>query len=56
MILAALIGVAVIAILIFYRNNNSSIALSERWIVTDVANGDTLTVRQTDGSQMVSAR
>ncbi len=52
MILAALIGVAFIAILIFQKTNNSSIALSEQWIVTDVADGDTLTVRQTDGSQM----
>ncbi len=52
MILAALIGVAFIAIFIFQKTNNSSIALSEQWIVSDVADGDTLTVRQTDGSQM----
>ncbi|OUL32368.1 thermonuclease family protein [Nostoc sp. 106C] len=52
MILAALIGTTSIAIFIFQTTNNSSIALSEQWIVTDVVDGNTLTVRQTDGSQM----
>lgn len=52
MILAALIGAAFIAIFIFQKTNNSSIALSEQWIVTDVSDDNTLTVGQTDGSQM----
>lgn len=44
-------GVSTIAIFLF-QTNQPSIALTEEWIVTDIINGDTLIVRQTDGSQM----
>nr|WP_322657121.1 thermonuclease family protein [Dendronalium sp. ChiSLP03b]MDZ8203450.1 thermonuclease family protein [Dendronalium sp. ChiSLP03b] len=51
-ILAAIATATTTTILIFQRTNNSSIALSEDWIVIDVADGDSMTVRQTDGSQI----
>jgi endonuclease YncB( thermonuclease family) len=38
--------------LIFQRTNQPSIALTEEWTATQVADGDSITVRQTDGSQM----
>ncbi|MGV0104673.1 thermonuclease family protein [Nostoc sp. DSM 114167] len=38
--------------MIFQRTNQPSIALTEEWIVTQVADGDSITVRQTDGSQI----
>ncbi|BDI20598.1 hypothetical protein ANSO36C_64000 (plasmid) [Nostoc cf. commune SO-36] len=40
------------AILIFQRTNQPSIALTEEWTATQVADEDSITVRQTDGSQM----
>lgn len=49
--LGAIAGVSTIAIFIFHTDQ-PSIALTERWIVTDIIDGDTLTVRQTDGSEM----
>ncbi|MBG1268091.1 thermonuclease family protein [Nostoc sp. WHI] len=49
--LGAIAGVSTIAIFIFHTNQ-PSIALTEEWTVTDIIDGDTLTVRQTDGSQM----
>jgi endonuclease YncB( thermonuclease family) len=52
MILGAFAVATNIASLSFYRTRNSSIALTEEWIVTDVVDGTTITVRQTDGSQM----
>lgn len=39
-------------VLMFYRSDNSSIALSEEWTVIDVADGNSITVRRTDGSQL----
>jgi endonuclease YncB( thermonuclease family) len=51
-ILIAIAGATIIAILIFQKTNQPSIALSEEWIATEVADGDSMTVRQTDGSQM----
>ncbi|MEH2117787.1 thermonuclease family protein [Nostoc sp.] len=51
-ILTALAGVIITAILIFQRTNQPSIALIEEWIATQVADGDSITVHQTDGSQM----
>jgi endonuclease YncB( thermonuclease family) len=51
-ILTAIAGATIIAILIFQRTNQPSIALTEEWIATQVADGDSITVRQTDGSQM----
>jgi endonuclease YncB( thermonuclease family) len=49
--LGVIAGVSSITIFIF-QTNQPSIALTERWIVTDIIDGQTLTVRQTDGSQM----
>lgn len=49
--LGTIAGVSTAAIWIFHTNQ-PSIALTEEWIVTDILDGDTLTVRQTDGSQM----
>ena len=51
-ILTAIAGAIITAILIFQRTNQPSIALTEEWIATQVADGDSITVRQTDGSQM----
>ncbi|WP_196517688.1 hypothetical protein [Nostoc sp. WHI] len=51
-ILTAIAGATTIAILIFQRTNQPSIALTEEWIATQVADGDSMTVHQTDGSQM----
>ncbi|ACC85048.1 thermonuclease family protein [Nostoc punctiforme] len=51
-ILTAIAGATIIAISIFQRTNQPSIALTEEWIATQVADGDSITVRQTDGSQM----
>ncbi|MBN3992624.1 MAG: thermonuclease family protein [Nostoc sp. NMS2] len=51
-ILTAVAGAIITAILIFQRTNQPSIALTEEWIATQVADGDSITVRQTDGSQM----
>ncbi|MBD2511666.1 thermonuclease family protein [Nostoc muscorum FACHB-395] len=51
-ILTANAGATIIAILIFQRTNQPSIALTEQWIATQVADGDSITVRQTDGSQI----
>ncbi|MHC5748886.1 MAG: hypothetical protein ACYTXT_45065 [Nostoc sp.] len=38
--------------MIFQKTNQPSIAFTEEWITTQVADGDSMTVRQTDGSQM----
>ncbi|MEA5567604.1 thermonuclease family protein [Anabaena sp. UHCC 0399] len=51
-ILGAIAGVVIIAILIVYKANRQSVALTEGWIVTQVLDGETITVRQTDGQQM----
>ncbi|MEH2271837.1 MAG: thermonuclease family protein [Nostoc sp.] len=51
-ILTAIAGATISAISIFQRTNQPSIALTEEWIATQVANGDSITVRQTDGSQI----
>ncbi|MCC5654910.1 thermonuclease family protein [Nostoc sp. XA013] len=51
-ILTVIAGAIIIAILIFQRTNRPSIALTEEWIATQVIDGDSITVRQTDGSQM----
>ncbi|MEH2364405.1 thermonuclease family protein [Nostoc sp.] len=51
-ILTAIAGVTIIAILIFQKTNQQSIALTEEWAATQVIDGDSITVRQTDGSQM----
>ena len=40
------------AILTFQRTNQPSITLTEEWIATQVADGNSIIVRQTDGSQM----
>uniref|UniRef100_A0A8J7A0S8 Thermonuclease family protein n=1 Tax=Desmonostoc muscorum LEGE 12446 TaxID=1828758 RepID=A0A8J7A0S8_DESMC len=45
-------GTSIIAILIFQKTNQPSIALSQEWTATQVTDGDSITVRQTDGSQM----
>ena len=50
-ILGMIAGVSTVAILISHTNQ-PYIALTEEWIVTDILDGQTLTVRQTDGSQM----
>ncbi|WP_341531565.1 thermonuclease family protein (plasmid) [Nostoc sp. UHCC 0302] len=50
--LTALTIASAITVTIFYKWDNSSISLTEEWAVTDVADGNTITVRQTDGSQM----
>lgn len=49
--LGAIAGVSTTAIFIFHTNQ-PFIALTERWIVTDIIDGATLTVRQTDSSEM----
>ncbi|MEA5604692.1 thermonuclease family protein [Nostoc sp. UHCC 0252] len=41
-----------IAILIFQKTNQPSIALTEEWTAIQVIDGDSITIRQTDGSQM----
>ncbi|MBD0265343.1 MAG: hypothetical protein ICV78_22270 [Tolypothrix sp. Co-bin9] len=51
-ILTAIAGAIITAILIFQRTNQPSIALTQEWIATQVADGDSITVRQTDGSQI----
>lgn len=51
-ILTAIAGATITTILIFQKTNKPSIALTEEWIATQVADGDSITVRQTDGSQM----
>lgn len=51
-ILTAIAGATIVAILIFQRTNQPSIALTEKCIAIQVADGDSITVRQTDGSQM----
>ncbi|MEH2353098.1 thermonuclease family protein [Nostoc sp.] len=51
-ILTAIAGAIITAILIFQKTNQSSIALTEEWTATQVIDGDSITVRQTDGSQM----
>ncbi|MFS0520014.1 thermonuclease family protein [Nostoc sp. UIC 10607] len=51
-ILTAIAGATISAISIFQRTKQPSIALTEEWIATQVADGDSITVRQTDGSQM----
>ncbi|WP_375515338.1 hypothetical protein [uncultured Nostoc sp.] len=51
-ILTAIAGGIITAILIFQRTNQPSITLTEEWIATQVIDGDNITVRQTDGSQM----
>ncbi|MDZ8140399.1 MAG: hypothetical protein RM049_34765 [Nostoc sp. DedQUE04] len=38
--------------MIFQKTNQPSIALTEEWTATQVADGDSITVRQTDGSQI----
>ncbi|MEH1854952.1 MAG: hypothetical protein V7L11_25535 [Nostoc sp.] len=44
-ILTAIAGAIITAILIFHRTNQPSIALTEEWIATQVADGDSMTVR-----------
>ncbi|MGJ5634947.1 thermonuclease family protein [Nostoc sp. CALU 1950] len=51
-ILTVIAGAIITTILIFQRTKQPSIALTEEWIATQVADGDSITVRQTDGSQM----
>jgi endonuclease YncB( thermonuclease family) len=51
-ILTAIAGATIIAILIFQKTNQQSIPLTEEWTATQVIDGDSITVRQTDGSQM----
>ncbi|MEH2039181.1 thermonuclease family protein [Nostoc sp.] len=51
-ILTAIAGAIITAILIFQRTNQPSIALTEEWIATQVVDGESITVRQTDDSQM----
>ncbi|MBE8971315.1 thermonuclease family protein [Nostocales cyanobacterium LEGE 12452] len=51
-ILTAIAGATISAISIFQRTNQPSIALTEEWTATQVIDGDSITVRQTDGSQM----
>ncbi|MEH2035698.1 MAG: hypothetical protein V7K26_25835 [Nostoc sp.] len=51
-ILTAIAGAIITAILIFQKTNQQSIALTEEWTATQVIDGDSITVRQTDGSQM----
>ncbi|MDZ8228004.1 thermonuclease family protein [Nostoc sp. ChiVER01] len=51
-ILTAIAGAIITTILIFQRTNQPSIALTEEWIATQVINGDSITVGQTDGSKM----
>ncbi|MBN3921709.1 thermonuclease family protein [Nostoc sp. NMS4] len=51
-ILTTIASATITAILIFQRTNQPSIALTEEWIATQVADGDSITVRQTDGSEM----
>lgn len=50
--LTALTIANAITVTILYKWDNSSIYLTEQWAVTDVADGNTITVRQTDASQM----
>lgn len=52
-ILTAIAGAIITTILIFQRTKQPSIALTEEWIATQVADGDSITVRQTYGSQML---
>lgn len=51
-ILTPIAGATITAILIFQRTNQPSIALTEEWTATQVADGDSITVRQTDGNQI----
>nr|WP_322710865.1 thermonuclease family protein [Nostoc sp. ChiSLP03a]MDZ8212008.1 thermonuclease family protein [Nostoc sp. ChiSLP03a] len=51
-ILTAIPGATISAISIFQRTNQPSIALTEEWTATQVIDGDSMIVRQTDGSQM----
>ncbi|MCC5662340.1 hypothetical protein LC608_36675 [Nostoc sp. XA010] len=51
-ILTAIAGAIITTILIFKRTKQPSIALTEEWIATQVADGDSITLGQTDGSQM----
>ncbi|MBE8966894.1 thermonuclease family protein [Nostocales cyanobacterium LEGE 12452] len=51
-ILTAIAGAIITATLIFQRTNQPSIALTEEWIATQVAGGDSIIVRQIDGSQI----
>ncbi|MBD2730264.1 thermonuclease family protein [Nostoc sp. FACHB-892] len=51
-ILTTIAGAITSAILIFRGTNQPSIAFTEEWIATQVADGDSITVGQTDGSQM----
>ncbi|MBD0390442.1 MAG: hypothetical protein ICV54_29080 [Nostoc sp. C3-bin3] len=51
-ILTAIAGATIIAISIFQNTNQPSIALTEQWIATQVADGDSIAVRQTDSSQI----
>ena len=51
-ILTTIAAAIITAILIFQRTNQPSIAFSEEWIATQVADRDSIIVRQTNGSQM----
>jgi len=51
-ILTAIAGAIITTILIFQKTNQPSIALTEEWTATEVVDGDSITVGQTDGSQM----
>nr|WP_322715147.1 hypothetical protein [Nostoc sp. ChiSLP03a]MDZ8216462.1 hypothetical protein [Nostoc sp. ChiSLP03a] len=51
-ILTAIAGAIITAILIFQKTKQPSIALTEEWTAKQVIDGDSITVRQTDGSQM----
>ncbi|WP_196528500.1 hypothetical protein [Nostoc commune] len=42
-ILTAIAGATIIAILIFQKTNQQSIALTEEWTVTQVIDGDSIT-------------
>ncbi|MEH2057602.1 MAG: hypothetical protein V7K97_15840 [Nostoc sp.] len=44
-ILTAIAGAIITAILIFQRTNQPSIALTEEWIATQVADGESIIVR-----------
>ncbi|WGV29110.1 thermonuclease family protein [Halotia branconii] len=51
-ILGILAGATTVAILTFPIINTQPISLTEEWIVREVIDGSTITVGQTDGSQM----
>ncbi|MBD2472177.1 thermonuclease family protein [Nostoc sp. FACHB-145] len=50
---AAIIEIAIISGLIFQRDLDKSLALTEKWTVAEVIGGDTMLVRQTNGNRML---